>query len=150
MSSVVGRAELLSAIFVLLSLNFYCETCLQQKQLAKPIDNRKVAIVLLFTIGGMLCKEQAITIIPICIAFECCFNRFDLKSIKLNDSLTIKSLLFSFWKSSSSKIQTKVHIQMLISGLIVIVGIRWRVMNCSLPKFSRYDFVFYDSIKIIK
>ncbi|RWS26104.1 transmembrane and TPR repeat-containing protein-like protein [Leptotrombidium deliense] len=71
-ASVVGRAELLSAIFYELCLLTYlnkqngghCSTCSSSSNLLKPLFTVSLACI------GLLCKEQCLTVLIVCAAFD--------------------------------------------------------------------------------
>ncbi|XP_067118207.1 protein O-mannosyl-transferase Tmtc3-like [Centruroides vittatus] len=119
-TSVVGRAELLSAIFYLFVLRLYIT------------QNRKSAVnwlvwfgIISLSIVGFLCKEQSITVLVVCIIFE--FSSLKIPSIKKspNNLSSFHNKLF------------RMALLFLASGSII--WIRISLMGSRLPKFNRFD-----------
>jgi len=118
---VVGRAELLSAIFYLLTIMFYTKLGLKNK-----------ALSIIFVLLGALSKEQAITSAFVCVYLEIIvFKKINLKEVK-----NMKSV----WKFLK-----EVTVPMLVScGPLMMACyfyMMWRfyLMQGTLPTFSESD-----------
>jgi len=118
---IVGRAELLSAIFYLLTIMFYTNFGFKNK-----------ALSIIFILFGAFSKEQAIT-----SAFVCVYIEFVvIKKVKLKDIKNLKSI----WKLFDT-----IVIPLLAScGPLMIacyLYMLWRfyLMQGNLPSFSEFD-----------
>ncbi|NXU90061.1 TMTC4 protein, partial [Xiphorhynchus elegans] len=136
-AGIVGRADLLCALFFLLSFLGYCKAFRESKY--KEGHTFSVFWVLVSVILGaiaMLCKEQGITILGLNAVFDALvINKINLleliqkllhkdKSLE-NAGLLRKGLLF--------------RITLLMSGGVSILYIRWRIMGTGPPAFTDVD-----------
>lgn len=64
---MVGRAELLSAFFFLLSFLSYLVCVASERLIMLPVSILLAAV-------AMLCKEQGITVLGVCLSYELLVN----------------------------------------------------------------------------
>jgi protein O-mannosyl-transferase len=65
-TGVVGRAETLSSVFFIAAFMFYSQATRHRKQTSW----RMMTLAVLSVATAMLCKEQGITILGVCFAYE--------------------------------------------------------------------------------
>ncbi|XP_064462574.1 protein O-mannosyl-transferase Tmtc3-like [Ornithodoros turicata] len=65
-TSIVGRAELLSALFYLGALYFY----IYSAQVVSSSCVGQCLVTVLLAVAAMLCKEQGLTVVAVCCVFE--------------------------------------------------------------------------------
>ena len=75
---MVGRAEMLCAIWYLIAILVFMR--LTKVKNAGLFFWFHCALVVLFSIMALLCKEQGITVLGVCVAYDVC-NKFSYKSI---------------------------------------------------------------------
>ncbi|XP_074597816.1 protein O-mannosyl-transferase TMTC3-like [Brevipalpus obovatus] len=115
-TSVVGRAELLSALMFLLSHLYYC-----RKETKEP----SVLVVFVLIFLGTLCKEQAVTGLITCLVHDLIFR---WKSSGLIEKFKHNS--YSRWKNAFT----------LCLGFLLITYFRIAIIiRSQLPSFSRLD-----------
>lgn len=146
-AAVVGRADLMCAIFFILSFLFYIKACLKgltDGRLHQPAKVSWVWLVasMFLCCASVLCKEQGITVIGICCAY-------DVISICQIDLLAVPGMIFKPKKvqdTDSKQAYTKPWqrylacrlLFLLISGLIILT-VRWRMMGSATPTFQVFD-----------
>ncbi|GIY17609.1 protein O-mannosyl-transferase TMTC3 [Caerostris darwini] len=96
-SGVVGRAELLSAVAFLCALLYYIHTRYQHKTSAW----QECGVTSVVAILGLLCKEQALTVLAVC----CIYEIISPKEIIINNNLLVLcidcDMLRRAWMSQS-------------------------------------------------
>lgn len=144
-AGVVGRADLLSAIFFLLSFMAYRHACLKGVQgNAIPTEFSYAWIVLSLLLAGasMLSKEQGITVIGFCSAYDVlllcridilelakrCFRKNDFTLSMLSRDLDQKWI----WPLVVR------HMILLIGGVSLLLG-RLHMMGSKPPSFQPVD-----------
>lgn len=127
-ASVVGRAELLSAVFFLSALLFYIRsggsTCGPKTPSHGPW--RRCLVTATLAMVAMLCKEQGITVIAVCCIYE-------LASLAPCWS---SSAWTTTWLASKDAF---FRVIILGSSAIAAVLMRLRLNGPHLPAFSRFD-----------
>ena len=68
MTGVVGRAELLASLAYLSAILTYAKAA--HKSFPRKTRWRYLALTVMLTAIAMLCKEQGITVLAVCAAFE--------------------------------------------------------------------------------
>ncbi|XP_030332716.1 protein O-mannosyl-transferase TMTC4 isoform X2 [Strigops habroptila] len=147
-AGIVGRADLLCALFFLLSFLGYCKAFRENKE----GHNFSMFWVLVSVILGaiaMLCKEQGITILGLNAVFDA------LVINKLNVLEFIQRLLHkdkSLEKAGLLRKGLLFRITLLMSGGASILYIRWRIMGTGPPAFTEVDnpASFADSLFVRK
>jgi len=137
-TGVVGRAELLSAAFSLVAFLVYCNSISRS---GKTEWTGVVSTVLLVTCA-MLCKEQGITVVAICLIYDLCIvNKLCgdqlIKAVK--GSLSCKSIgtsnaSMTYWKRSIIP-----RASVLILSTVSLLVTRMYIMGSQLPVFTRFD-----------
>ncbi|XP_019385247.1 PREDICTED: transmembrane and TPR repeat-containing protein 4 [Crocodylus porosus] len=134
-AGIVGRADLLCALFFLLSFLGYCKAFRENKE-GIHFSVFWVLVSVLLGAIAMLCKEQGITVLGLNAVFDAVvISRLDIlelihkvlhkdKSLE-NVGLFRKGLLF--------------RITLLLSGGVTILYIRWRIMGTGPPAFTEVD-----------
>ncbi|XP_059490524.1 protein O-mannosyl-transferase TMTC4 [Neocloeon triangulifer] len=119
-AGIVGRADLLCALFFFLAFLSYC----------KSVDSSIFSIQILpaviwldltmiFSLVSMLCKEQGITVIGLCSAYD----------------------VINLWQERDRKKRKNVimrHIALALWGSVLLFG-RWFVMGGQVPTFQPVD-----------
>ena len=75
---MVGRAEMLCAVWYLMAILVFMR--LTKVKNASPLFWFHCTLVVLFSIISLLCKEQGITVLGVCAAYDVC-TKFSYKSI---------------------------------------------------------------------
>ncbi|XP_064455540.1 protein O-mannosyl-transferase TMTC4-like [Ornithodoros turicata] len=132
-AAVVGRADLLCALFFFLSLLCFAQACSQDVITQKP------HVMWLWLFGcaamgiiSMLCKEPGITIFGVCFVYDVI--------------IVCKIDISYFWTSQSKVSRTKKSVLSLIqrqTALALVacaaLALRWRVMGSASPIFQKID-----------
>ncbi|TRY63668.1 hypothetical protein TCAL_08698 [Tigriopus californicus] len=98
---------------------------------------------LLFITIALLCKEQGITILAVCVIYELCITQRLLLSLPTSEFLTMRSVLKGGGGGAGGKFspQTKASCQricaLVLTGLVLMV-MRLKIM-VQLPNFYTYD-----------
>ncbi|XP_059392822.1 protein O-mannosyl-transferase TMTC3-like isoform X1 [Carassius carassius] len=131
-TGVVGRAELLSSIFLLAAFLEYTKS--------KGTDNSIVWTPIISTVFlvavATLCKEQGITVIGICCIYE----------VFVAQGFTLPMLIDTLLQVLSGKdgfpyavLQTLLKLIVLIISTLLLVIVRVQVIQSQLPVFTRFD-----------
>ncbi|KAM6448586.1 protein O-mannosyl-transferase TMTC4 isoform 1-T1 [Liasis olivaceus] len=134
-AGIVGRADLLCALFFLLSFLGYCKAFKENKEGSQFSTTWVLLSVLLGTMA-MLCKEQGVTILGLNALFDAVvINRLNILEVILKilhkdksvESLVVfrKGLLF--------------RMTLLLSGGATILYARWQIMGTGPPAFTEVD-----------
>ncbi|KAL5004274.1 hypothetical protein ScPMuIL_017730 [Solemya velum] len=144
-AGIVGRADLLCAVFFLLSFILYVKSCAAElvsvegkNVLYRPLHFSVPCMTASMMLCGLsiLCKEQGITILGLCSAYDivgiCRINISQFFSAR--DSKCSQNRLSGQWFKSL------VHRQIFIlfAGILFLV-IRWRIMGSTPPTFQVFD-----------
>ncbi|XP_041853737.1 protein O-mannosyl-transferase TMTC3 isoform X2 [Melanotaenia boesemani] len=131
-TGVVGRAELLSSIFLLAAFLAYTKsTSTDQSIVWAPI-----ALTVVLVAVATLCKEQGITVVGICCVYE----------VFVAQGFTLPMLLDTLRQVMQGKegfpyavLQTLLKLIVLVISTLLLVIIRVQVIQSQLPVFTRFD-----------
>uniref|UniRef100_A0A6Q2XCA8 dolichyl-phosphate-mannose--protein mannosyltransferase n=1 Tax=Esox lucius TaxID=8010 RepID=A0A6Q2XCA8_ESOLU len=131
-TGVVGRAELLSSIFLLAAFLTYTRS----KGADHSIVWTPIALTVVLVAAATLCKEQGITVIGICCVHE----------VFVAQGFTLPMLLDALLQVLRGKdgfpyaiLQTILKLIVLIISTLLLVIIRVQVIQSQLPVFTRFD-----------
>ncbi|XP_014787352.1 protein O-mannosyl-transferase TMTC4 [Octopus bimaculoides] len=138
-AGVVGRADLLCALLVTLSILSYIKACNTDKNCLTEIPANFSWLwftgSIIFMASSMLCKEQGITVIGICSAYDIIIVcRIDpLHFISLIKNQKIPNKVPCWGKSLLIR-----HLILMVSG-ILLLALRWKLMGFKPPTFQIVD-----------
>ncbi|KAJ8002718.1 hypothetical protein DPEC_G00161850 [Dallia pectoralis] len=131
-TGVVGRAELLSSIFLLAAFLTYTRS----KGADHSIVWTPIAATVVLVAAATLCKEQGITVVGICCVHE----------VFVAQGFTLPMLLDTLLQVVRGKggfpyaiLQTVLKLIVLIISTLLLVIIRVQVIQSQLPVFTRFD-----------
>ncbi|XP_078534991.1 protein O-mannosyl-transferase TMTC3 isoform X2 [Lissotriton helveticus] len=131
-TGVVGRAELLSSIFLLAAFLFYTKS--------KGPDNTivwtPIALAVLLVAVATLCKEQGITVVGICCVYEVFIAQGYTIPIIWHTAVQI---LRGKGSVPYSMLQTLLKLIVLMFSTLLLVVVRVQVIQSQLPVFTRFD-----------
>uniref|UniRef100_A0A8C7Z1F5 Protein O-mannosyl-transferase TMTC3 n=1 Tax=Oryzias sinensis TaxID=183150 RepID=A0A8C7Z1F5_9TELE len=131
-TGVVGRAELLSSIFLLAAfLSYTKSTGADHSIVWTPI-----ALTVVLVAAATLCKEQGITVVGICCVYEV-FIAQGFTLPMLMD--TLRQILRGKDGFPYAVLQTLLKLIVLIISTLLLVIIRVQVIQSQLPVFTRFD-----------
>ncbi|XP_049951100.1 protein O-mannosyl-transferase TMTC4-like [Schistocerca serialis cubense] len=149
-AGVVGRADLLCAVFFLLSFLMYCRA-IHYKSETEKLWALFVSMVLCCI--SMLCKEQGITVLGLCSLYDV-IETAKILPVDVISSLACK--ISAFQKSQEVQVETiglderksssngrskhllKRHAILFVTGILLLL-LRWKVMGSTLPTFQKSD-----------
>ncbi|KAK2573721.1 Protein O-mannosyl-transferase TMTC4 [Acropora cervicornis] len=147
-AGLVGRADLLGALFFILSFLFYERCCAVDHEDNDSSENFSWKYLLLsmaFCCIAMLCKEQGITVLGICSVYDvivvCRIDPVLLIQTKLTSEKEHRNGSFKMEKGKSPLWMKGLiyrHAVLLITGLILLLC-RWHIMGSSTPVFQVLD-----------
>lgn len=130
-TGVVGRAELLSSIFLLAAFLAYTRS----NGADQSIVWTPIAVTVVLVAAATLCKEQGITVIAICCVHE----------VFVAQGFTLPMLLDTLLQVLRGKdgfpyavLQTLLKLIVLIISTLLLVIIRVQVIQSQLPVFTRW------------
>ncbi|XP_016886467.1 transmembrane and TPR repeat-containing protein 3 isoform X3 [Cynoglossus semilaevis] len=131
-TGVVGRAELLSSIFLLAAFLAYTKSAGADHSIVWT----PIALTVVLVAAATLCKEQGITVIGICCVHE----------VFVAQGFTLPMLLETLWQVLRGKdslpyavLQTLLKLIVLFISTLLLVIIRVQVIQSQLPVFTRFD-----------
>ncbi|KAJ8269046.1 hypothetical protein COCON_G00116530 [Conger conger] len=131
-TGVVGRAELLSSIFLLAAFLSYTRS----KGSDHSIVWSPIALTVVLVAIATLCKEQGVTVIGICCVYE----------VFVAQGFTLPVLMDTMLQILRGKdgipyvvLQTLLKLIALIISTLLLVIIRVQVIQSQLPVFTRFD-----------
>ncbi|XP_035280751.1 protein O-mannosyl-transferase TMTC3 [Anguilla anguilla] len=131
-TGVVGRAELLSSIFLLLAFLSYTRS----KGSDHSIVWSPIALTVVLVAIATLCKEQGVTVIGICCVYE----------VFVAQGFTLPALMDTVLQVLRGKdgvpyvvLQTLLKLIALIISTLLLVIVRVQVIQSQLPVFTRFD-----------
>ncbi|XP_071831925.1 protein O-mannosyl-transferase TMTC3-like isoform X2 [Apostichopus japonicus] len=131
-SGIVGRAESLSSIFALSALCTYSMAGGYRKR----TDWHYIWITITLAVMATLCKEQGITIVAVCCAYEIFWSQ----KISLWEGLDLlKSAVTSPQHIPLWFVASVFRMLALLSSAVLLVVLRIIIMSAQLPHFVRYD-----------
>ncbi|XP_063783731.1 protein O-mannosyl-transferase TMTC3 isoform X2 [Pseudophryne corroboree] len=131
-TGVVGRAELLSSIFLLAAFLSYTKS--------KGPDNSivwtPIATAVFLVAVATLCKEQGITVVGICCVYEVFIAQGYTLPVLWDTSVQI---LLGKGSIPYSLLQTLLKLVVLMFSTLLLVVVRVQVIQSQLPVFTRFD-----------
>ncbi|XP_075712919.1 protein O-mannosyl-transferase TMTC3 [Rhinoderma darwinii] len=131
-TGVVGRAELLSSIFLLAAFLSYTKS--------KGPDNSivwtPIASAVFLVAVATLCKEQGITVVGICCVYEVFIAQRYTIPVLWDTAVQI---LLGKGSIPYSLLQTLLKLVVLMFSTLLLVVIRVQVIQSQLPVFTRFD-----------
>ncbi|KAG9490438.1 hypothetical protein GDO78_006007 [Eleutherodactylus coqui] len=131
-TGVVGRAELLSSIFLLAAFLSYTKS--------KGPDNcivwAPIAAAVFLVAVATLCKEQGITVVGICCVYEVFVAQGYTLPVLWDTAVQI---LLGKGSIPYSLLQTLLKLVVLMFSTLLLVVIRVQVIQSQLPVFTRFD-----------
>uniref|UniRef100_A0A667XJI2 Protein O-mannosyl-transferase TMTC3 n=1 Tax=Myripristis murdjan TaxID=586833 RepID=A0A667XJI2_9TELE len=131
-TGVVGRAELLSSIFLLAAFLAYTRSTAPDHSIVWT----PIALTVVLVAAATLCKEQGITVIGICCVHE----------VFVAQGFTLPMLLDTLLQVLRGKdgfpyavLQTLLKLIVLIISTLLLVIVRVQVIQSQLPVFTRFD-----------
>ncbi|XP_051840033.1 protein O-mannosyl-transferase TMTC4 [Antechinus flavipes] len=147
-AGIVGRADLLGALFFLLSFLGYCQAFRESNKEGTQFSIFWVLLSILLSAIAMLCKEQGITVLGFNAVFDALvISKLNILEIVQKVRHKEKSLENIGWLKNGSLL---FRMTLLFSGGATILYLRWRIMGTGPPVFTEVDnpASFADSIFI--
>lgn len=144
-AGVVGRADLLCAIFFVLSFLSYSKAFPENHKEGTPFSASCVLLSVLLSAVAMLCKEQGITVLGVNAVFDafmiCKVSVLEIINKGLHRNKVPETT--GLWKRGFLS-----RMFILASGGATVLYIRWRIMGTGPPSFTDVDnpASFADSI----
>ncbi|XP_014019263.1 protein O-mannosyl-transferase TMTC4 isoform X3 [Salmo salar] len=135
-AGIVGRADLLCALFFQLSFLTYCKAFRGGRESEEKFSIHWIAVSLLLCAAAMLCKEQGITVLGVNAAFDvlliCNVNVYEL-----SQRLFIRRKA----EDVSERVKTGllIRLALLAMGGASLLYARWRIMGTGPPAFTEVD-----------
>ncbi|XP_046903092.1 protein O-mannosyl-transferase TMTC4 isoform X2 [Hypomesus transpacificus] len=135
-AGIVGRADLLCALFFQLSFLTYCKAFHRGGDRGEKVSVRWIAFSLSLCAAAMLCKEQGITVLGVNAAFDvlliCKVNVFELSQRLLlgRKPANVGGIL-------PTGLLTR--LALLAVGGVLLIYSRWRIMGTGPPAFTEVD-----------
>uniref|UniRef100_A0A8C6L0U7 Protein O-mannosyl-transferase TMTC3 n=1 Tax=Nothobranchius furzeri TaxID=105023 RepID=A0A8C6L0U7_NOTFU len=131
-TGVVGRAELLSSIFLLAAFLAYTKSTGTDHSIVWA----PIALTVVLVAAATLCKEQGITVVGIC----CVHEVFVAQGFTLPMLLdTLRQVLQGKDGFPYAVLQTLLKLIVLVISTLLLVIIRVQVIQSQLPVFTRFD-----------
>ncbi|XP_047453361.1 protein O-mannosyl-transferase TMTC3 isoform X2 [Mugil cephalus] len=131
-TGVVGRAELLSSIFLLAAFLAYTKSTGADHSIVWT----PIALTVILVAAATLCKEQGITVVGIC----CVHEVFVAQGFTLPMLLdTLRQVLQGKDGFPYAVLQTLLKLIVLVISTLLLVIIRVQVIQSQLPVFTRFD-----------
>ncbi|XP_039988957.1 protein O-mannosyl-transferase TMTC3 [Xiphias gladius] len=131
-TGVVGRAELLSSIFLLAAFLAYTKSTGADHSIVWA----PIALTVVLVAAATLCKEQGITVVGIC----CIHEVFVAQGFTLPMLLdTLRQVLQGKDGFPYAVLQTLLKLIVLVISTLLLVIIRVQVIQSQLPVFTRFD-----------
>nr|XP_057930614.1 protein O-mannosyl-transferase TMTC3 [Doryrhamphus excisus]XP_057930615.1 protein O-mannosyl-transferase TMTC3 [Doryrhamphus excisus]XP_057930616.1 protein O-mannosyl-transferase TMTC3 [Doryrhamphus excisus]XP_057930618.1 protein O-mannosyl-transferase TMTC3 [Doryrhamphus excisus] len=131
-TGVVGRAELLSSIFLLAAFLAYTKSTGGDHSIVWT----PIAQTVLLVAAATLCKEQGITVVGICCVYE----------VFVAQGFTLPMLLDTLRQVAQGKgafpytvLQMLLKLIVLVISTLLLVIVRVQVIQSQLPVFTRFD-----------
>uniref|UniRef100_A0A8C7D343 dolichyl-phosphate-mannose--protein mannosyltransferase n=1 Tax=Oncorhynchus kisutch TaxID=8019 RepID=A0A8C7D343_ONCKI len=135
-AGIVGRADLLCALFFQLSFLTYCKAFRGGRESEEKFSIHWIAVSLLLCTAAMLCKEQGITVLGVNAAFDvlliCNVNVYELSQ---------RLFLRRKAEDVSERVRTGllIRLALLAMGGASMLYARWRIMGTGPPAFTEVD-----------
>ncbi|XP_064167931.1 protein O-mannosyl-transferase TMTC4 isoform X1 [Anguilla rostrata] len=135
-AGIVGRADLLCALFFQLSFLTYCRAFQQGNSKDDRFSTAWIVISLVLCAVAMLCKEQGITVLGVNAAFDI------LMVCNVNVHELAQRVLFRQKVADLSELFRRgflTRMALLSFGGALLVYARWRIMGTGPPAFTEVD-----------
>ncbi|MCJ8734461.1 hypothetical protein PDJAM_G00235700 [Pangasius djambal] len=131
-TGVVGRAELLSSIFLLAAFLAYTKS----KGADRSIVWTPIVVTVFLVAVATLCKEQGITVIGICCVYEVFVAQGFTLPLLIETALQVVrgKDIFPY-----AVLQTLLKLVVLVISTLLLVIVRVQVIQSQLPVFTRFD-----------
>ncbi|KAI9547532.1 Protein O-mannosyl-transferase tmtc3 [Dissostichus eleginoides] len=131
-TGVVGRAELLSSIFLLAAFLAYTKSTGRDHSIVWA----PIALTVILVAAATLCKEQGITVVGIC----CVHEVFLAQGFSLPMLLdTLRQVLQGKDGFPYALLQTLLKLIVLVISTLLLVIVRVQIIQSQLPVFTRFD-----------
>lgn len=135
-AGIVGRADLLCALFFQLSFFTYCKAFDRGSDRDDRFSVQWVVVSLLLCAAAMLCKEQGITVLGVNAAFDvlliCNVNVYEL-----SQRLLLRKNPLDVGKILRTGLLPRLTL-LGLGGLLMLYS-RWRIMGTGPPAFTEVD-----------
>uniref|UniRef100_A0A3Q3EBA7 Protein O-mannosyl-transferase TMTC3 n=1 Tax=Labrus bergylta TaxID=56723 RepID=A0A3Q3EBA7_9LABR len=131
-TGVVGRAELLSSIFLLAAFLAYTKSTGADHSIVWT----PIALTVVLVAAATLCKEQGITVVGICCVHEVFVAQGFTLPLLLD---TLRHVLQGKDGFPYAVLQTLLKLIVLVISTLLLVIIRVQVIQSQLPVFTRFD-----------
>ncbi|KAK2838371.1 hypothetical protein Q7C36_013185 [Tachysurus vachellii] len=131
-TGVVGRAELLSSIFLLAAFLAYTKS----KGSDRSIVWMPIVLTVFLVAVATLCKEQGITVIGICCVYEVFVAQGFTLPLLMEMALQVVRGKDMF---PYAVLQTLLKLVVLVISTLLLVIVRVQVIQSQLPVFTRFD-----------
>ncbi|XP_062049952.1 protein O-mannosyl-transferase TMTC4 isoform X2 [Lepus europaeus] len=136
-AGVVGRADLLCALFFLLSFLGYCRAFRESSKEGTHSSTFWVLLSIFLGAVAMLCKEQGITVLGLNAVFDILvigkFNVLEIVHKVLHKDKSLGSV--SVLRNGALLFR----MVLLISGGATVLYVRWKIMGTGPPAFTEVD-----------
>ncbi|XP_070763923.1 protein O-mannosyl-transferase TMTC3 [Enoplosus armatus] len=131
-TGVVGRAELLSSIFLLAAFLAYTKSTGSDHSIVWA----PIALTVVLVAAATLCKEQGITVVGICCVHEVFVAQGFTLPLLLD---TLRQVLQGKDGFPYAVLQTLLKLIVLVISTLLLVIVRVQVIQSQLPVFTRFD-----------
>ncbi|KAM7003091.1 protein O-mannosyl-transferase TMTC3 [Tautogolabrus adspersus] len=131
-TGVVGRAELLSSIFLLAAFLAYTKSTGADHSIVWT----PIALTVVLVAAATLCKEQGITVVGICCVHEVFVAQGFTLPLLLD---TLRHVLQGKDGFPYAVLQTLLKLIVLVISTLLLVIIRVQIIQSQLPVFTRFD-----------
>lgn len=131
-TGVVGRAELLSSIFLLAAFLAYTRSTSAHRSIVWT----PIALTVVLVAVATLCKEQGITVVGICCVYEVFVAQGFTLPLLLD---TVRHVVLGKDGFPLALLQTLLKLMVLVISTLLLVIIRVQVIQSQLPVFTRFD-----------
>ncbi|GFR19311.1 protein O-mannosyl-transferase TMTC3, partial [Trichonephila clavata] len=128
-TGVVGRAELLSAAAFLGALLYY----VHHRYLPNANAWQDCGVSCLLAVLGLLCKEQAITVLAVCCIYELFSPKSSNRVQSIRHLILSRGAVTPWWKDKL------LRLAILTSVAALSLYLRWKMIGGRLPVFNRFD-----------
>ncbi|XP_038615234.1 protein O-mannosyl-transferase TMTC4 isoform X1 [Tachyglossus aculeatus] len=136
-AGIVGRADLLCALFFLLSFLGYCKAFKESNKEGTHFSTFWVLLSVLLGAVAMLCKEQGITVLGANAVFDALvIGRLNILEVVQKVLHKDKSLAGFGWLKKGGLL---LRMALLSSGGAAVLYLRWRIMGTGPPAFTDVD-----------
>ncbi|XP_018584638.1 protein O-mannosyl-transferase TMTC4 [Scleropages formosus] len=135
-AGIVGRADLLCALFFQLSFLTYCKAFRKGKHKEDTFSVIWIVASLVLCAVAMLCKEQGITVLGVNAAFDVIII-CNIKIYELSQRILFKGKLIEANELFRRGLPTRAVL--LTCGGTLLLYMRWKIMGTGPPAFTEVD-----------